>query len=49
MSIHLTVIEPFGDYVRGSRITDDKEVKKVLGSENAARVVKVAAPPEKSK
>lgn len=45
MAFHLTVVVPFGDYQRGSVITNEAEVVKVLASENAAHVVRVAAPP----
>ncbi len=30
MSLHLTVINQFGNYVRGNHITDPEEIKKVL-------------------
>lgn len=42
--IHLVVTEAFGSYVRGARITDEAEVKKVLASEHAGRVIRVNAP-----
>lgn len=40
---HLVVIQPFGQYERGARITDPKEIADVLAGENAASVNRVAA------
>jgi hypothetical protein len=36
----LTVIHPFDDYKRGSRIADADTIKEVLASENAHHCVK---------
>lgn len=41
---HLIVRDAFGPYHTGERIEDAAEVKKVLGSENEARVLRVLAP-----
>lgn len=38
--MHLTVIYPFGDYVRGDKITDEEKIQEVLAGENASCVVK---------
>lgn len=40
MNYHLTVIEPFGDYVRGAHITDEAEVSAILAGDNAHHVLK---------
>ena len=40
--MHLTVINPFGSYNRGDKITDEDEVAEILESENARDVVKTA-------
>jgi hypothetical protein len=49
MARHLIVSEPFGDYARGSRITDPDEVAKVLASDQAGQVLPIEAddPPTK--
>lgn len=39
----LVVIHPFGDYERGAPINDADEIARVLASENASHVNKVAA------
>lgn len=39
----LTVTEPFGEYQRGDQITDAKEIKAILASENAASVNRTQA------
>ena len=44
MSIQLTVIHDFADYVRGQVIKAEEEVKAILESVNHTNVVKVAAP-----
>lgn len=44
MSIQLTVIHDFADYVRGEVIKAEKEIEAILGSTNHANVVKVEAP-----
>lgn len=36
----LVVIHPFGDYQRGSKITDQKEIDAVMKGENARNCVK---------
>lgn len=41
--MHLTVVQPFGEYAKGEKITDPKKIKAVLESENAGHVVKTAA------
>jgi hypothetical protein len=41
---HLTVNHPFGDYVRGDKIKDPAEMKKIMGGENATHVVPTADP-----
>lgn len=43
MNFDLTVSQDFGPYAKGDVIHDPAEVKAVLASENAARVIKVAA------
>lgn len=40
---HLVVVEPFGSYAKGDRVSDPTEVAKILESSNAGHVVKVAA------
>ncbi|SOY56853.1 hypothetical protein [Cupriavidus taiwanensis] len=45
----LRVITPFNGYQVGDEITDEKAVADILASEQAANVVKVAAPAAKSK
>lgn len=40
--MHLTVNHPFGDYVRGDKIKDPAEMKKVMEGENATHVVRTA-------
>jgi hypothetical protein len=44
MSIQLTVIHDFADYVRGEVIKAEEEIEAILGSTNHTNVVKVAAP-----
>ncbi len=39
----LVVITPFADYKTGDEITDQAQIDKILGSEQADYVVKVAA------
>lgn len=39
MKTTLTVVEDFGDYKRGDRITDAEVIAKILASNNACRVV----------
>lgn len=39
----LVVIQPFGDYQRGDKITDAKVIDAVLNSENVDSVHKVGA------
>lgn len=38
----LVVKEPFGDYGKGAAITDPATVEKILASDNANHVLKVA-------
>ncbi|WP_183031741.1 hypothetical protein [Cupriavidus sp. UME77] len=45
----LRVISPFNGYQIGDEITDAQEVAAILASEQSNNVVKVAAPPVKSK
>ena len=40
-AFHLVVVQPFGDYQRGDRITDQVTIDKVLASENAQDCHKV--------
>lgn len=40
-AFYLVVMNPFGDYVRGSEIKDAAEIDKVLNSENINSVNKV--------
>jgi hypothetical protein len=40
--MHLTVIQPFGDYARGEKIYEQEEIDKVLKGENSSFVVKTA-------
>ncbi|CAH2603208.1 protein of unknown function [Rhodovastum atsumiense] len=46
MAYHLFVREPFGDWKKGDKITDPATVARILGDEDAAHVVKTAAPAE---
>jgi hypothetical protein len=39
----LVVVQPFGDYQRGDKITDQATIDKVLAGENAHHCHKVAA------
>ena len=39
----LVVIQPFGDYQRGDKITDTKAIDAILNSENVNDVHKVGA------
>jgi|BEDMetMinimDraft_2_1075160.scaffolds.fasta_scaffold03852_2 hypothetical protein len=39
---HLVVVRPFGSYAKGALITDPKEIARVLASEHANKVVRVA-------
>lgn len=39
----LVVVQPFGDYQRGDRITDPAKIAEVLAGENASHCNKVAA------
>lgn len=50
MARHLIVSEPFGDYTRGSRITDAKEIAAVLDSDQAGHVlpIDVEDPPSRT-
>lgn len=41
MARHLIVSEPFGDYTRGSRITDPKKIEAVLESDQAGNVLPI--------
>jgi hypothetical protein len=41
MARHLIVSEPFGDYTRGSRITDPKKIEAVLESDQAGHVLPI--------
>jgi hypothetical protein len=45
MNFALTVVHPFKTYKRGDQITDPETIQKILASENAAKVVRVAANP----
>lgn len=38
----LTVVYPFANYKRGDQITDPETIQKILDSENAPKVVRVA-------
>ncbi|WP_407146244.1 hypothetical protein [Bradyrhizobium sp. ORS 86] len=40
---HLTVVNEFGNYTKGQRITDAAEVNAILASHNHTHVVKTAA------
>ena len=40
--MHLTVVQPFGDYAKGEKIHDPEEIEAVLESENDGHVVKTA-------
>jgi len=40
----LTVVQPFGNHQRGSQITDEAEIEKILASEQANNVVVVELP-----
>jgi len=41
MARHLIVSEPFGDYTRGSRISDAKEIAAILDSDQAGHVLPI--------
>jgi hypothetical protein len=42
--MHLTVIHPFGDYVRGDKIRDEEKIAAVLEGENKHHIVRTADP-----
>jgi hypothetical protein len=42
MSFVLVVVYPFANYKRGDQITDAAEIQKILDSENAPKVNRVA-------
>jgi hypothetical protein len=42
MGFALVVIHPFGPYKRGDQITDPETIQKILNSESAPNVVRVA-------
>ena len=43
LNLELTVLHDFEDYAKGDFIVDEGEIKRILGSEHALRVVKVPA------
>jgi len=43
MDMHLVVVRPFGGFSRGDVITDAARITRILGSEQARYVVRVAA------
>lgn len=47
MDIHLIVVKPFRNLVRGDIIIDKAQIHEILGSEHATYVVRVAAQPAK--
>lgn len=47
MDIHLIVIKPFRNLVRGDIITDKTQIHQILGSEHTKYVVRVTAHPAK--
>jgi hypothetical protein len=40
--MHLTVIEPFGDFQRGDKIKEPEKVDEILKGDNSRHVVKTA-------
>lgn len=44
IDFELVVIQPFGDYQRGQRISDPEAIAAVLDSENASHANKVTKP-----
>ena len=40
----LTVVQAFGDHQRGSQITDADQIKEILDSEQATKVVAIELP-----
>lgn len=47
MEIHLVVVRPFGGLARGDIVTDEAQITKILNSEHARFVVRVANPASK--
>jgi hypothetical protein len=47
MQVHLVVVKPFAELVRGDIVTDPVRITEVLKSEHAPHVVRVATPPSK--
>ena len=47
MDMHLVVIRPFEEFARGDIVTDTIRIDKILNSEHARSVVRVAPPPSK--
>ena len=50
MARHLIVSEPFGEYTRGSRVSDAKEIAAILDSDQAGHVlpINVDEPPSRT-
>jgi len=44
MNIHLVVVQDFGPYTKGCRITDPNEVAATLAGEAADKVVRLSVP-----
>jgi hypothetical protein len=47
MNIHLVVVHPFAEYIRGQIITDAATITQILASEHAIAVVRVLNTAEK--
>jgi hypothetical protein len=47
MDMHLVVARPFGDFARGDIVTDPVRIEKILNSEHARSIVRVAQPATK--
>jgi hypothetical protein len=45
--MHLIVVKPFADLIRGDVVTDDERIAEILRGEQAAHVVRVATPSQK--
>jgi hypothetical protein len=47
MNMHLVVVRPFEDLMRGDIVTDVERISQILNSEHERSVVRVVAPPNK--
>ena len=43
MNVHLIVVQAFGQYAKGERVSDPAEIASILAGEHAAKIVRVVA------